>query len=159
MSNNKYMDVFDELDEIRYNYKTDRFSDNMPIPPSPSPEPALEPLPELERPPTPNSIQSILTYPKERLLISSFSDKQLYRQPNKKSYDARKIWRYAKVSHNATIREIEMKLLDWAFTYASLVIENNTIKSITWNIHSGDKCASSWSAFLKWIICASLSNN
>jgi hypothetical protein len=104
----------------------------------------------------PDTIQNNLQLSKEYLLISSKLNTKLYKQPPEKSYDARKIWICAQIPSNATIRQIEIKLLDWAFIDAFLIIENNIIKSIKWNTYNG-YCTSTWNTFLKWIICASVS--
>lgn len=106
-------------------------------------------------PPSPNPIQDSINFPKESLLVFSNTDKTVYKMPSRKAYDARKIWRYAKISSISQIREIEIKLLDWAFTYANLKIINNKIESIIWKTHSGCFCSSKWVTFIKWILCAS----
>jgi hypothetical protein len=163
-------DIFDELQG-----PTSRFSFSIPediVPPPPPPSPDQTPrltinipkekdddteldMLELEsNPPTPTNIQPTLDFSKEALLISSIYDKKVYRRPPKKSIDARKVWRYAKISSIATIYEIEYKLLDWAFTYASLEIVDKKINLITWRSDSNCTCTCTWNAFLKWIICA-----
>lgn len=102
-------------------------------------------------------IQSILDYPKECLLISNKSDKALYKRPPKKSFDARKIWRQAHIPRNACIQDIEYLLLDWAFTYARLQIQDKQIKYIIWKSHSNCVCQATWKAFLHWIVCSCFS--
>lgn len=112
---------------------------------------------ELEsNPPTPTNIQPTLDFSKESLLISSPSNTQIYKRPPRKAHDARKVWRYAKIPSAATIREIEYKLLDWAYTYAALEITDKKIKKITWRTHSNCVCSCAWGTFIKWIICASV---
>jgi hypothetical protein len=171
-------DVFDELDSIQRPVSRNRFSFSIPedvIPPPPPSSPDLTPrltidIPEDKHddvelttfeldsnPPTPSNIQFNIDFNKDILLISSDS-KQIYRRPPKSSIDARKVWRYAKIPSIATIREIEYKLLDWAFTYASLEITDKKIKRITWRTHSNCVCSCSWPAFLRWIVCASTSS-
>lgn len=165
-----FNDVFDELDRHRTISDSRRFSFSIPndIPPAPPPSPHIEPqltirIPEekdmeLEsNPPTPTNIQPTLDFSKESLLISSIYDKKIYRCPPKKSIEARKVWRYAKIPSTATIHEIEYKLLDWAFNYASLEIVDTKIKYITWRSDSNCSCTSNWTTFLKWIICATQS--
>jgi hypothetical protein len=107
-------------------------------------------------PPSPQHIQTSIDFPKEELLIFLNTDTKIYKIPSKKSKDARKIWRYAKINNVAQINEIESKLLDWAFTYANLKITNKKIEAILWKTHSGCLCSSKWSTFVKWIICATL---
>jgi hypothetical protein len=107
-------------------------------------------------PPSPQSIQTSIDFPKEELLIFLNTDTKIYKIPSRKSKDARKIWRYAKINNVAQINEIESKLLDWAFTYANLKITNKKIEAILWRTHSGCLCSSKWSTFVKWIICATL---
>jgi hypothetical protein len=94
-----------------------------------------------------------LNFPREFLLISSFSDKKKYSIPPKSSQAARKIWEDARIPSVECIYIIEMKLLDWAFKNARLEIIDTTIKSITWKSCS-TSCTASWKTFLKWIICA-----
>ncbi len=108
--------------------------------------------------PTPNNIQSALDYPKELLMTWSISNKQRYMCPPVSSHDARQVWLNAKLPPfvTATASEIERKLLDWAFTYASLEIVGRKIKSITW--HTTSRHVADWDTFLKWIICASKSS-
>jgi hypothetical protein len=156
---------YDIFDELNYRLNTNRFSFSIPedSPPTPPSTPRLtihipEEKDDLElesNPPTPK--QPILDFSKEELLTSSTSN-QIYKRPSKKSGDARKVWKYAKIPSIATIREIEMKLLDWAFTYASLEIIDKKIRLITWRSHSNCLCSSSWTAFLRWILCASTSS-
>jgi hypothetical protein len=107
-------------------------------------------------PPSPKPIKDSITFPIESLLTFPDTDKTLYKIPPRKAYDARKIWRYAKISQVAQIRQIELKLLDWAFTYANLKITDNKIEAIIWRTQSGCLCSSKWTTFIKWILCASL---
>jgi hypothetical protein len=107
-------------------------------------------------PPSPKPFKNSIDFPIEFLLTFPDTDKTLYKIPPRKAQDARKIWRYAKISKVAQIRQIELKLLDWAFTYANLKIIDNKIQAIIWRTHSGCLCSSKWTTFVKWIICASL---
>jgi hypothetical protein len=107
-------------------------------------------------PPTPNSIDPVLPFSKEWLYVTSNLDKTVYFMPPKTSGDARKIWRYAKIPAWSFIRDIEIQLIDWAYTYANLYIEDRQIKKITWMTQSNSKCSSTWPAFIKWIICAGI---
>jgi hypothetical protein len=113
---------------------------------------------DTEKTPTPlKDIQDEINYPKERLLTSNPSDKALYKRPPKKSFDARKIWKQAHIPRHACIRDIEYLLLDWAYTYARLQIENQKITLIIWRSHSNCICQATWTSFLRWIICSSFS--
>lgn len=103
-------------------------------------------------------IQTSLNFPKSELLIFSNYEPTTYKQPHSKSIDAHHIWKEANIPNIASIQHIELLLLDWAYTYASLEINENKIKQITWNLHNSTKCISSWSGFIKWITCASISN-
>ena len=103
-----------------------------------------------------SDIQSTIHFSKEDLLISSYMDRTLYKKPSRKSADARKIWKQAKIPKAAISRDIESLVLDWAFTHASLEIKGKKIQSITWTSKSNCNCQSTWRAFLKWILCASL---
>jgi hypothetical protein len=102
-------------------------------------------------------IQNSLDFSKSELMISSTQDKTLYKIPPRKSFDARKIWRIAKIPRVAVIHDIESLLLDWAFTNAYLEIYNKKIKKIIWKSKSNCRCESNWKAFLQWIVCASQS--
>lgn len=104
-----------------------------------------------------NDIQNELKFPKEYLLTSNPYDKSLYKRPPRKSFDARKIWKQAHIPRNACIRDIEYLLLDWAYTYARLQIENQKIKLIIWRSQSNCICQATWTSFLRWIICSSFS--
>lgn len=108
-------------------------------------------------PPTPKSIDSVLPFSKEWLYVTSNLDKTVYFMPPKTSGDTRKIWRYAKIPAWAFARDIEIQLIDWAYTYAELVIEDRRIKKITWTTKSNSKCSSTWPAFVRWIICSTFS--
>lgn len=102
-----------------------------------------------------NDIQNILNFSKSELIISSTSDKTLYKCPPRNSIDARKIWKSAKIPRCAVIQDIESLLLDWAFTHAYLEIYNKKIRKIIWKSKSNCRCESTWKAFLQWIVCAS----
>lgn len=113
---------------------------------------------ETEKTPSPlRDIQNEINFPKEKLLISNPCDRALYKRPPKKSFDARKIWRQAHIPRHACIRDIEYLLLDWAYTYARLQIENQKITLVIWRSHSNCLCQASWTSFLRWIICSSFS--
>jgi hypothetical protein len=102
-------------------------------------------------------IQGSLNFSKEELLISSTSDITNYKCPPRISSDARKIWKSANIPRISNAREIEILLLNWAFTYASLEIRDRKIISINWQSKSNCRCQSTWKAFIKWILCACLS--
>lgn len=91
------------------------------------------------------------------LLITSPLNKKQYKCPTHNSHDAQNIWISAKIPNYSTIYNIELLLLNWAFTYASLEISDNKIISIKWNTNNS-KCQSTWKCFIRWIICASTSN-
>jgi hypothetical protein len=103
-------------------------------------------------------IQTILDYPKECLLTSNKYDKCLYKRPSKKSSDARKIWRQAHIPRHACVQDIEYLLLDWAFTYARLQIQDKKIEYIYWRSGSNCHCQATWAAFLHWMLCSSISS-
>ena len=102
-------------------------------------------------------IQSILNFPKTELLIFSKAEPKNYRRPSTKSTDARHIWNAAKIPKIASIQDIELLLLDWAYTYASLEISGKKIQKITWPSKSNAPCIATWSSFIHWIICACIS--
>jgi len=107
--------------------------------------PTQRPLPD---------IQTALDFPKQELFISQITDINNYKRPPKKSHDARKIWKAAYIPKLATIRQIEVALLDWAYTYAYLEIKDKKIVSITWKSDSQCTCRAKWASFLRWMICA-----
>lgn len=102
-------------------------------------------------------IQTILKFPKTELLTFDKLPPKNYRRPSTKSIDARHIWTTAKIPKIASIHHIELLLLDWAHTYASLEITDKKITKITWPSKSNAQCIASWSSFIKWIICACIS--
>lgn len=104
-----------------------------------------------------DDIQNFINFPKSELMISSLEDRTLYKRPSRKSIDARKIWKSAKIPPKAYIYDIESLLLDWAFTHAYLEIYDKKIKKIIWKSKSNCRCESTWKTFLQWIICGSLS--
>jgi hypothetical protein len=100
-----------------------------------------------------NPIQTSLDS-RDVLLITTENPK-LYRIPPNTTADTRRIWIHANIPQAARIRDIEMKLLDWAFTYANLEIIDKKITWIDWKL-GNTTCGSTWSAFLKWILCGSI---
>jgi hypothetical protein len=93
---------------------------------------------------------------KSQLLISSYTDMTLYKIPKNVLSDSHKIWNAATIPEVDTIYNIERQLFDWASMNASLEIRDNKIVSIKWKSDSGYVFKSSWPAFIKWIICASV---
>jgi hypothetical protein len=152
----------------------DSIEESIQVPPAPPPSPTQRPTIEIsdedsylnlhsynssddEKEEPIKDIQGSLGFSKEDLLISSTRDIMLYKCPPRKSFDARKIWKLAKIPRRAYIREIETLLLDWAFTYAVLEISGKKIVKISWTSKSNCHCQSTWPAFIRWIICASVS--
>ncbi len=80
----------------------------------------------------------------------------LYKIPKNVLSDAHKIWKIATIPEVDTIYNIEHQLFEWASNNAFLEIRDNKIISIKWKSLSGYYFKSSWSAFIKWIICASV---
>jgi hypothetical protein len=68
---------------------------------------------------------------------SSIDDITIYVIPSKDAYDARRIWKRARISHSSNVRDID----------------------ISWITHSNCICSSTWSTFLKWMLCACSSNS
>jgi hypothetical protein len=95
--------------------------------------------------------------PKQEItFITFFDDPTMYEIPSRKSKSARYSWKQAKISFFATPREIEMKLLDWAFNNAYLEIKDGVITKIKWRIHNGIVCSGTWNSFIRWILCSSI---
>jgi hypothetical protein len=101
-------------------------------------------------------IQSILSFPKNQLLIFSNTEPKIYQHPPSSSIDAYHIWKNANIPKKSSIQNIELLLLDWAHTYASLEIIQNKITKISWYLINNTKCTSTWSGFIHWIICSSI---
>jgi hypothetical protein len=159
-----------EFDDVHM----DTIEESIQIPPAPPPSPrptiqisdedyidlnihSYHSSDEEQEPQQIKDIQSSLGFSKEDLLISSLLDKTIYKCPPRKSFDARKIWKLAKIPQRTYIRNIEILLLDWAFTYAVLEISGKKIVKITWTSKSNCRCESTWAAFVRWIVCASVS--
>jgi hypothetical protein len=103
-------------------------------------------------------IQTILNFPKNKLLVFYNSEPKRYKRPDTNTIDVFHIWKNANIPKVASIQDIEILLLDWAHTYASLEIDekDKKITKITWHLLNKTICISTWSAFIKWIICASI---
>jgi hypothetical protein len=86
-------------------------------------------------------------------LTTTSKDIQLYRRPSHKSHDANTVWRQAYLPDFATLHNIEIQLVEWALTNATLVVKDKKIMSITWKNVNNISCSSNWSTFLKWMIC------
>lgn len=81
--------------------------------------------------------------------------KILYNIPKETSKDARAIWKKANIPDISDIDEIQYKLILWAVDNAEITVnEDDTIKTINWNISGNSKCKATWVAFIHWIICA-----
>lgn len=103
-----------------------------------------------------NSVEyEIQGVPKSKLLI--FSENAFYKMPTNTRSDAYKIWNDAGIFQLDTLHNIESSLLSWADKSAELEILDGKIVKIKWKSGSGYVCESSWSAFVKWILCASTS--
>ena len=89
-------------------------------------------------------------------LISSYTDMTLYKIPKNILSDAHKIWKAATIPEIDTIYNIERQLFEWATNNASLDIRNNKIIGIKWKSANGCGFQSTWPAFIKWFICASV---
>lgn len=153
-----YINVFDELDQIRHQNIPGRFSFSIPEDDNFNLDDIISiGSTEDEKENDIKDIQDILDFSKSELLISSASNRTLYKCPPRKSLDARKIWKDSKIPRCAVIYDIESLLLDWAFTNAHLEIYNRSIKRIIWKSHSNCQCESTWKVFLQWIICATQS--
>lgn len=103
-----------------------------------------------------NDIQSSLTFPKTELLLSSKNDKVFYKMPSKSAKDVYTIWKAARIPRAATRYNIEILLLDWAHTHATLEIVDKRIAYIKWKSVNNSICEATWSAFLKWFLCATI---
>jgi hypothetical protein len=81
--------------------------------------------------------------------------KVLYNMPKETSKDARAIWKQANIPDISDINEIQYKLILWAVDNAEITInEDDTIKTINWNISGNSKCKATWVAFIHWMLCA-----
>lgn len=91
--------------------------------------------------------------------ISKGADIKQFKIPSTKIKDARCVWLDAGLEDKASFNDIEDKLLIWTTKFAeSDVNEDGNIIRITWITESGCKCVSSWYNFIRWILCACLSD-
>lgn len=95
--------------------------------------------------------------PQQILLVTEDNDTKLYKIPPRIAKSARKIWKRAGLFMAATSREIELKLLDWAFNNARLEIKDKNITKIFWKINNGAICSGTWTSFIRWMLCATYS--
>jgi hypothetical protein len=170
---NANSDVFDQLeDTIQFNTKSRRFSLSIDdgyntdydeeiafLTNTPSTTPEFE-VAQLD-----NSLcydpdlvedKLIQDIPKSQLLISSKTDISFHKIPKNKGCAAYKIWNEAGIPELETLHRIESSLLDWADKSAELEISDGKITKIKWKSCSGYDFQSSWTAFIKWILCASM---
>lgn len=105
-----------------------------------------------------NLVEEILIQgiPKSQLIINSKMDISFYKIPINRRSDPYRIWNEAGIPELETLYRIETSLLDWANKFAELKISDGKITKIKWKSNSGYEVNSSWPAFIKWILCASL---
>ena len=95
------------------------------------------------------------------ILVSNPFDTKYIPQPPPSSYDAYTIWVQADIPYQSSLRMIEIKLIDWAFSHAIVdaFYKNDTyVLTVTYKTSRGTLHFTSWSVFLKWIVCASRNN-
>jgi hypothetical protein len=121
--------------------------------------PEMEPILE----PEDDSIGVIklnLADPISKLVSASRTDKK-FKIPSIGVRDARQIWIAADISDVASYNEIETKLLKWAEKGAELRADKGRGHGliITWKSASGCACTAKWYSFIRWILCASLTES
>ena len=96
-------------------------------------------------------------------LVSAGMDNKKFTIPSLKVKDARQIWISADIADVASYNEIETKLLKWAGKNAEIRTEQNKRSEhgliITWKSVSGCSCTAKWYSFVRWILCASLTDS
>ena len=88
-----------------------------------------------------------------RLLTSEY-DQHLYGIPPLGCFHARTIWLQAGLPLHALARFLEIKMIDWACTYALLDIQHKEIRSVRYQTSRDCLYFCSWHVFLRWIMCA-----
>jgi hypothetical protein len=115
----------------------------------------LESEPESED----NIVKLDLADPISKLVSAGRADKK-FKIPSPKVKDARQIWISADIGDIASYNEIETKLLKWAEKFAEIKTERKGHGVIiTWKSASGCVCTAKWYSFVRWILCASLTDS
>lgn len=115
--------------------------------------------PEQEQEQEDNIVKLDLADPISKLVSAGRADKK-FKIPSIKVKDARYIWISADIDDVASYNEIETKLLKWAEKYAEIKIERKGYGLIiTWKSVSGCVCTAKWYSFVRWILCASLTDS
>jgi hypothetical protein len=84
---------------------------------------------------------------------------ELFTIPPKTSKDARYIWKKAGIPHDASIDVVNRKLLIWAKSHTDFSMIDGKITVIKWKNKTGrTTIESKWSTFIKWMLCASKTN-
>lgn len=92
--------------------------------------------------------------------ISKGYDIKQFKIPSTKAKDARAIWIESGLDSVASFNDIQNNLLRWSTTFAEIDYNDNINKTrITWKTESGCNCVSTWYNFIRWIICASISDS
>jgi hypothetical protein len=93
-------------------------------------------------------------------LVSAGRNDNKFKIPSLKVKDARHIWVSANIGDIASYNEIETKLLKWAENNAEIRTEQKGHGLIiTWKSASGCVCTAKWYSFVRWILCASLTDS
>jgi hypothetical protein len=99
-----------------------------------------------------------LADPISKLVSAGRADKK-FKIPSLKVKDAQQIWISADIGDIASYNEIETKLLKWAEKCAEIRCEKKGHGLIiTWKSASGCVCTAKWYSFIRWILCASLTD-
>lgn len=97
--------------------------------------------------------ESPVVYCGVRLLTSEY-DQHLYGIPPPSCFHARTIWFQAGLPMRALGRWLEVKLVDWAYTYALVDIQAEEIRSVRYQASGNCLYFCSWRVFLRWMMCA-----
>lgn len=93
-------------------------------------------------------------------LVSAGRNNKKFTIPSLKVKDARQIWISANIEDVASYNEIETKLLKWAEKNAEICCDKKGHGLIiTWKSASGCVCTAKWYSFVRWILCASLTDS
>lgn len=96
--------------------------------------------------------------PITKIISKGFELKQ-FKIPTIKAKDARDIWMKSGLDDISSFNDIQDKLINWVSSFAEIEHNDDINKTqITWRTETGCKCVSTWYNFIRWILCASISD-
>lgn len=89
-----------------------------------------------------------------RYITNSPDNTEVYKKPPVESACIRQIWKQAGLGQEATLYQIEMHLIDWANSYATLITKDYNITEIQWKCgKTGTRYITTWQVFIKMVLC------